>query len=63
MYELYVQSTDILIEPIRKLFNVILRSGVYPESWSRAIISPLLKKGSFVVFRCCFTLGKMLQKY
>ena len=46
VYELYVHSIDILIEPICKLFNVILNSGVYPDTWSHAIISPLFKKGS-----------------
>ena len=43
VYELYVHSFDILIEPICKLFNVILNSGVHPDTWSHAIISPLFK--------------------
>ena len=69
VYELYVHSTDILIEPICKLFNVILSSGVYPESWFRATISPLFKKGSrcdvknfgCISLLCC--IGNILQTY
>jgi len=46
MYEMYTNSIDILIEPICKLLNLILTSGIYPDKWSCAIISPLFKKGS-----------------
>ena len=31
---------------LTKLFNVILRSGFFPESWSMSIITPIFKSGS-----------------
>ena len=45
-YEMYFNAIDVLANPLQKLFNSILESGFFPESWSKAIISPLHKKGS-----------------
>ena len=44
-YEAYINSSDIMVEYLCKLFNVILRNGVYPDSWAMAMISPIHKKG------------------
>ena len=35
-----------LLKPIRKLFNVILNNGEYPENWNCALITPIFKSGS-----------------
>ena len=41
----YIKSTaDIMIKTYTKLFNVILDTGVIPESWSKGVILPLFKK-------------------
>ena len=46
VYEIYKVAKNILTQPLLTLFNNILSCGVYPESWSEAIISPLHKKGN-----------------
>ena len=43
----YIKSTaDIMIKTYTKLFNVILDTGVIPDSWSNGVILPLFKKKS-----------------
>ena len=36
----------ILLQPLQKLFNLVLSSTKYPDIWSHGIITPLHKKGS-----------------
>jgi hypothetical protein len=44
--EYYIEFVDILAVRLCKLFNNIIDSDVYPESWSLGIIIPLHKKSS-----------------
>jgi hypothetical protein len=46
VYEMYKHASHILLQPLCILFNTILCSGQYPDSWCEAIISPIHKKGS-----------------
>ena len=39
-------SSNMLVNHWCVLFNCILKSGIYPDTWCDAIISPLFKKGS-----------------
>ena len=34
-----------LLSPLEKLFNIILKSGVFPNEWSHGLIVPIHKKG------------------
>ena len=43
--ELFIDSSDLLCEPICKLFNYIFQSNTYPLSWTKGIIVPVPKKG------------------
>ncbi len=43
--EYFIECSDILSPYICKIFNAILVSGVFPESWADGIIIPLFKKG------------------
>jgi hypothetical protein len=45
VYEMYKHASHILLQPLCILFNTILCSGQYPDSWCEAIISPIHKKG------------------
>ena len=44
--ELLKCSSDFLIKPLQKLFNLILESGIYPEMWNISIITHIFKKGT-----------------
>ena len=39
------QCLDVLIEPITKIINTSLDTGLFPSSWKSGIITPVLKKG------------------
>ena len=43
--ELFIDSSDLLCEPICKLFNYIFQSNTYPLSLTKGIIVPVPKKG------------------
>ena len=43
--ELFIDSSDLLCEPICKLFNTLFQSNTYPLSWTKGIIVPVPKKG------------------
>lgn len=43
--EFFTVFTDVFSPYLLQLFNVILQTGVFPESWSSGIIVPLHKKG------------------
>ena len=67
-YEIFINSLNLLLPHLCKLFNVILSTGNYPSTWSEAMISPLHKKGSInkasnyrgISLLC--TLGKIFTK-
>jgi hypothetical protein len=42
--EMYKNACD-MVPHVTVLFNMILRNGVFPEEWCRAVICPLHKKG------------------
>ena len=42
--EYFIESTDILISYITDIFNYVLSSGYFSESWTEGIIIPLLEK-------------------
>ena len=44
--EYFMESIDLLIEPLGIVFNDILDSGYFPSQWTEGIIIPLHKKGS-----------------
>ena len=43
--EVFIDSSDLLCEPICKLLNCIFHSNTYPLSWSKGTIVPVPKKG------------------
>jgi hypothetical protein len=38
-------STDILSEGFIKLFNKIINTGIFPQSWCEGLTTPILKSG------------------
>ena len=34
-----------IISPLTKLFNVILKAGIYPDLWTKGLITPIYKSG------------------
>ena len=43
--EYFIETIDILLPFICDIFNVVLDSGVFPDSWRKGIVIPLHKKG------------------
>ena len=43
--EFFMESIDILLPVLNKLFNRLFQSGYFPPCWSQSIIVPLHKKG------------------
>ena len=41
----FKNNLNILIPLLYRLYNVILKNGIYPENWSKSMIVPILKKG------------------
>ena len=44
--EMIKSSTDILSEGFIKLFNKIINTGIFPQSWCEGLITPILKSRS-----------------
>ena len=45
MNSYFIESIDIIAGHLCDLFNGVLNSGFYPDSWTECIIVPLFKKG------------------
>ena len=43
------ESSRVLAEPLSKLFNICIRSGIFPSSWKRAHVIPLHKSGDLTL--------------
>lgn len=43
--EFLIHYKDIFLPILEKLFNVILHTGYFPESWTKSVIVPVFKKG------------------
>ena len=43
--EFFKQSIDVILPLLNSLFNRLFLSGMFPESWSKSVITPLYKKG------------------
>lgn len=44
--EFYRHTCDIIVPVFSRLFNEILSSGEFPDSWSQSVIVPIHKSGS-----------------
>ena len=44
--EIIKSSIDILMKGFIKIFNAILKSGIFPDSWCEGLISPIFKSGN-----------------
>ena len=42
--EYFIDAGDILLSHLTDIFNGIFNCGIFPESWSKGIIVPFLKK-------------------
>ena len=40
-----IEAAEALGKPITQLFNLILKSGIYPDEWKCAHITPIFKGG------------------
>lgn len=45
--DFFLHACDSLVKFLCPLFNKVFVSGAYPESWTKAVIFPLHKKGNF----------------
>ena len=43
------ESSRVLAEPLSKLFNICIRSGIFPSAWKRAHVIPLHKSGDLTL--------------
>ena len=44
--ELFIDCGETILSVLHKIFNAIFRSGFFPQSWSKASIVPVFKKGN-----------------
>ena len=44
--EIFIDCGETILPVLYKLFNAIFRSGFFPQSWSKATIVPVFKKGN-----------------
>ena len=57
-----------LIKPLTSIINQSISEGKFPEEWKKAIVTPVLKKGSakdknnYRPVSCLMVLSKMLEK-
>ena len=43
--EMLMCSANLIISPLTKLFNIILEAGIYPDLWTKGLITPIYKSG------------------
>ena len=43
--DLLLMGADIIATPLTRLINNLIKSGVFPEEWKKAVVMPILKKG------------------
>ena len=43
--ECLLEGAEILTIPLTRLINTSIESGIFPEEWKKAVVTPLLKKG------------------
>ena len=43
--EMFIKCKDVFIPILKKLFDHILNTGIYPEEWSKGAVIPVYKKG------------------
>ena len=46
--EYFIHGNTVLIPHLQSLFNVIFKTGYFPETWSEGYIFPLHKKGLLI---------------
>ena len=57
-----------LVKPLTKIINQSIKEGKFPENWKKAIVTPVLKKGStkdknnYRPVSCLMVLSKVLEK-
>ena len=57
-----------LVKPLTKIINQSIKEGKFPENWKKAIVTPILKKGStkdknnYRPVSCLMVLSKVLEK-
>ena len=44
--EQMIHGSSALVKPLTKIINESIRTGIFPESWKEAVVTPILKKGS-----------------
>jgi hypothetical protein len=47
--EMLKHSSQAMLDPLEKMFNLVLSSGVYPDSWAIGFIKPIHKKADPLV--------------
>ena len=43
--ECLLEGSEVLVIPLTRLINTSIQSGIFPEEWKLAVVTPLLKKG------------------
>ena len=43
--EMHKCGENLIISPLTKLFNIILETGIYPDLWTKGLITPIYKSG------------------
>ena len=46
--ECLLEGSEVLVIPLTRLINTSIQSGIFPEEWKLAVVTPLLKKGEYL---------------
>ena len=66
--ECLILGADILTIPLTRIINCSIESGIFPEEWKLAVVTPLLKKGdpkeksNYRPVSCLAAASKVLEK-
>ena len=63
-----ILGAEEIVKPLTIIINRSISEGIFPESWKKAIVTPVLKKGSaqeksnYRPVSCLMVLSKVMEK-
>lgn len=66
--ECLLMGSDIIAVPLTRIINTSIQSGIFPEEWKTAVVTPILKKGdqndktNYRPVSCLAAASKVLEK-
>ena len=60
--EMIKAGSNALLNIYKKLFNLILKSGIFPNDWCEGLITPIFKNGNYILLKLffCLDIGQLI---